>query len=116
MDHYELLAPVKLLNPEVIIIDCEFMSKPNPMIQIMCESTDNVLNATGIIEDQNETLVDTPSIGAMERFAEVLKCRLVWSDWDSLAKDERRGMRDYFRGTQKCRRTCALYPLAYDVA
>lgn len=116
MDHYGLLARVKLLKPKVIIIDSDFMSKPNPMIQITRESTDNVLNATGIIEGQDETLVGIPSVGAMERFAVVLKYRLVWSDWDSLAKDERRGMRDYFRDTQKCRRTCALYPLEDDVA
>ena len=49
MDHYGLLARIRLLKPKVIIIDSEFMSRPNPMIQIMRESTDNVLNATGII-------------------------------------------------------------------
>ena len=56
MDHYGLLARVKLLKPEVIIIDSEFMSKPNPMIQITRESTDNVLNATGIIEGSGRNL------------------------------------------------------------
>ena len=111
MDHYGLLARVKKLCPNVVIVDSEFMSKSNPMVQINRERTDNVLNATGQLEDQETTLVGIPSVGAMERFAEVLEYRIEWSNWESLASDKRRGLRDYFRETQKCRRTCALFPI-----
>ena len=112
MDHYGLLARVQRLGPKVIIIDSEFMSKPNPMIQLARERTDNVLNATGQIPGQETTLVGIPSTGAMERMAEVLGYDIVWSDWDALAKERRRGLRDYYRDTAKRRKTCALFPVS----
>ncbi|MGB7318528.1 MAG: class I SAM-dependent methyltransferase [Planktotalea sp.] len=110
-DHYGLLARIKLLQPKVIIIDSEFITKDNPMIQLARERTDNVLNATGQVPEQHETLIGIPSTGAIERMASVLNYQLVWSDWDALPQENRRGLRDYFRNTPKRRRTCALYPL-----
>ncbi len=72
MDHYGLLAKVKMLGSKVVIIDSKFISKSNPMIQLNRERTDNVLNTTGHVPNQVTTLVGIPSTGALERMASVL--------------------------------------------
>lgn len=111
MDHYGLLAKVTQLNPKVIIIDSEFITSANPVIQLVKERTDNVLNAIGQVPLQETTLIGIPSTTAMERMAEVLGFNLEWLDWDSLPIERRIGVQDYFRDKPKRRRTCALYPI-----
>ena len=112
MDHYGLLAKVSQLQPKVIIIDSEFITSPNPMIQLVKERTDNVLNAIGQVPNQETTLIGVPSTTAMERMADVLGYRTEWLDWDKIPAHERIGVQDYYRDKPKRRRTCALYPIS----
>lgn len=114
MDHYGLLAKITRLRPKLIIIDSEFITAKNPMIQIIKERTDDVLNAIGQIPNQQITLIGVPSTTAMERMAEVLGYRLEWLDWDNVPLEFRVGVPDYYRDKRKRRRTCALYPAEYD--
>ena len=111
MDHYGLLAKVTQLNPKVIIIDSEFITSNNPVIQLVKERTDNVLNAIGQVPHQETTLIGIPSTTAMERMAEVLGFNLEWLDWDKVPIERRIGIPDYYRAKPKRRRTCALYPV-----
>ena len=112
MDHYGLLARVAQLQPELILIDSEFMIDRNPMIQMVKERTDNPLNAIPHVPGQEVTLKGVPSTAAMDRMAEVLGYACGWADWDSLPFDQRDTVRDYFRDTKMRRRTCVLRPLA----
>ena len=72
MDHYGLLARVTQLEPELIVIDSEFMVDRNPIIQMVKERTDNPLNAIAQVPGQEVTMKGVPSTGAMERMADVL--------------------------------------------
>ncbi|MEP1963121.1 methyltransferase domain-containing protein [Tateyamaria sp.] len=110
MDHYGLLAKVSRLNPKVIIIDSEFITTANPMIQLVKERTDHVLNAIAQVPDQQTTLIGIPSTTAMERMANVLGYDCDWLDWDSVPKHLRIGVKDYYRKKPKRRRTCVLRP------
>jgi 2-polyprenyl-3-methyl-5-hydroxy-6-metoxy-1,4-benzoquinol methylase len=110
MDHYGLLAKVTRLNPKVIIIDSEFITATNPMIQLARERTDNVLNAIAQVPNQQTTLIGVPSTAAMERMASVLGYNHEWLDWDVIPKHLRIGVHDYYRSTPKRRRTCVLRP------
>jgi len=111
MDHYGLLAKVARLKPNLIIIDSEFITNDNPMIQISKEKTDNVLNAIGQVPAQETTLVGIPSTAALERMADVLGYKYEWMDWDCVPMKLRVGVHDYYRNKRKRRRTCVLYPL-----
>ena len=111
MDHYGLLARVARLQPELILIDSEFMIDRNPIIQMVKERTDNPLNAIAQVPGQEVTLKGVPSTAAMDRMAEVLGYGCDWADWDSLPHDQRDTVRDYFRNTKMRRRTCILRPL-----
>ena len=110
MDHYGLLARVAQLQPELIVIDSEFMQDTNPMIQMVKERTDNPLNAVAHVPGQKVTLKGVPSTGAMERMADVLGYRCDWIDWDDLPRAARGTVRDYFRTGPMRRMTCALRP------
>lgn len=111
MDHFLLLRNVVRLHPSLILIDSEFISTGNSMIQLVRERTDNALNAIPQHEDSAIAIVGIPSMGAMERMAEVLGYGCQWLDWDALPPERRRGVPDYFRDKPKRRRSCALRPL-----
>ncbi|MEJ8562322.1 class I SAM-dependent methyltransferase [Yoonia sp. GPGPB17] len=70
MDHHRLFDLIRQLRPKLIIIDSEFLNANNAVIQITGERTDNPLNAAPYFAGQEKALVGTPSVGAMERFAE----------------------------------------------
>ncbi|MEZ5911463.1 MAG: class I SAM-dependent methyltransferase [Paracoccaceae bacterium] len=110
MDHFRLLADVRRLRPKLIIIDSEFILADNPMIQLVKERTDNILNAAPQIEGQEMALKGIPSRAAMERMAEALGYDLEWLDWSALALEDRAGVQDYFREGRMRRGTCALRP------
>lgn len=52
MDHFRLFQAWRKLNPNLIIVDSEFMLKPGPVIQLVREKTDNILNAAPQFEGQ----------------------------------------------------------------
>ena len=112
MDHYGLLAKVAQLQPDLILIDSEFIMDRNPMIQMVKERTDNPLNATAQVPGQQVTVKGVPSTAAMDRMADVLGYTCDWADWDSLPHDQRDTVRDYFRDTKMRRRTCVLRPVS----
>lgn len=111
MDHYGLLARVIQLEPELIVIDSEFMVDRNPIIQMVKERTDNPLNAIAQVPGQEVTMKGVPSTGAMERMADVLGYGCTWVDWDAVPEDQRGTVRDYFRDGEMRRKTCVLRPL-----
>lgn len=110
MDHFRLLRQVTALRPDLVIIDSEFISSANPMIQLVRERTDNPLNAIPQHAGQETAIVGIPSTVAVERIAEALNYRCDWLDWDALPPEKRRGVRDYFRAEKKRRRSCVLRP------
>jgi len=110
MDHFRLLQLVKELQPKLIIVDSDFMDRSFPMIQMQRERTFNILNAAPQFEGQEYTMVGYPSFKALEMMADVLGYDTVWMDWNSVPKDQRKGIWDYYRDTGKRRGTCALIP------
>ena len=110
MDHYRLLVAIRKLDPEVIIIDSEFCLAGWPMVKLIKEDTENILNATAYYEGQKEVTKGIPSFSAMEKMAETLDYNIQWSDWNSLAEDDRHGVSDYYRSENIRRGTCVLTP------
>jgi hypothetical protein len=113
-DHLRLLRLIRDLRPRLVIIDSEFALRPNPVILLKREDVQNPLNAPPQIDGQARAIVGIPSFAAMEMMADALDYSLIWSDWDSLPMDQRKGVADYFRpkGEAKRRATCALRPRA----
>ena len=105
-----LFQLARKLKPKLIIVDSEFILRDAPMIQLVRERTDNILNATPQIEGQEVAIKGIPSFAAMEVMADVLGYDTHWSDWNSLPKGKRDGVGDYFRETRMRRATCALVP------
>lgn len=110
MDHFLLIKLITSLRPKLIIIDSEFISVPNPMIQLVRERTDNPLNAAEQRAGQEIAIAGVPSIGAMEAMADVLDYTCEWSNWDQVPVTARIGLSDYYRDAKKRRRTCVLRP------
>lgn len=110
MDHFRLFQLARKLKPKLIIVDSEFMLRDGPMIQLVRERTDNILNAAPQVEGQEVAIKGVPSFAAMEVIADVLGYDVLWSDWDSLPKGKRGGVGDYFREAKMRRATCALVP------
>jgi 2-polyprenyl-3-methyl-5-hydroxy-6-metoxy-1,4-benzoquinol methylase len=111
MDHFRLFQALRKLGPKLVIVDSEFMRRPGPMIQLVKERTDNVLNAAPQIEGQKVAVKGVPSFKAMEVMAEVLDYRIDWVDWEAVPEGRRKGVMDYYRETDMRRGTCALRPL-----
>lgn len=111
MDHFRLFQALRRLRPKLVIVDSEFMRRPGPMIQLVKERTDNVLNAAPQIAGQKVAVKGIPSFRAMEVIAEVLEYKIEWIDWDSVPEHRRKGVMDYYRDTDMRRGTCALRPL-----
>lgn len=116
MDHFLLLRRITALHPRLVIVDSEFISQRNPMIQIVRERTDNPLNAIPRRPGQEVAIKGVPSTGAMEAIADELEYSCDWLDWERVPPAERRGLGDYFRDTNKRRRTCALRPRGHQGA
>lgn len=110
MDHFRLLRLMMALRPKMILIDSEFVIRGGPVIQMMRERTDKVLNAAPQIEGQHVAVKGIPSHKAMETMTDVLGWRCEWLDWTQLPKDKRRGVRDYFRTEEMRRGSCVLRP------
>jgi|TARA_R110000787_G_scaffold42880_2_gene105152 hypothetical protein len=64
----------------LIVIGSEFVLDRNPMIQMVKERTDNVLNAIAHVPGQEVTIKGVPSTGAMERMADLLGYGCSWAD------------------------------------
>lgn len=111
MDHFRLFQLIRRLSPRLVIVDSEFMTRPAPMIQLVRERTDNVLNAIPQVEGQEIAIKGVPSYAAMEAIAEALGYGVTWIDWQDLPEGSRMGVRDYFRTTNMCRASCVLRPL-----
>lgn len=112
MDHMRLLRLIRRIGPKLVIIDSEFSQRPQPVLVLKTESTDNPLNAPPLLDGQARALVAIPSLSAMQMMAAALDYDLVWSDWERLAPADRAGVQDYFRPVSagKKRATCALRP------
>lgn len=108
MDHFRLLSLARRLGARLIIIDSEFITLDNAMIQVLREAVDNPLNAVTEVGGQTHTVVGVPSLRATEFMAEALGLDLVWLDHAMILGPDRRGMRDYFRDGRKVRHVCAL--------
>lgn len=108
MDHFRLLSLARRLGPRLIIIDSEFITLDNAMIQVLKEAVDNPLNAVTEVDGQSHTVVGVPSLRATDFMAEALDLDLVWLDHGLILGADRRGMRDYFRDGRKVRHVCAL--------
>lgn len=112
MDHFRLLRQARAIGARLIIIDSEFITATNPMIQLVRERTDNRLNGAPQMPGQERAVIGIPSTAAMDRMADALGMRCDWIDWDQLPEARRVGVGDYFRTEAKRRRTCALRPNA----
>lgn len=110
MDHFRLLSLLKQLRPLIIIIDSEFITLDNAMIQVLQEETSNPLNATTDAPGLTHTVVGIPSRRATGFMAQALDLETTWLDHDLILGDDRTGMRDYFRDGRKARGTCVLSP------
>lgn len=108
MDHLRLLSLAKQLEPEIIIIDSEFIVVDNAMIQLLREEVSNPLNAVPASAGQSHTVVGVPSRRATEFMAEALDMDIAWIDHALILGDDTTGMKDYFRDGRKVRGTCAL--------
>lgn len=106
MDHFRLFQQLRQLKPKLVIVDSEFMLRPGPVIQLIRERTDNILNAAEQYEGQEVAVKGVPSFVAMEVMADCLNYDIEWLDWDML--EDRVAVMDYFRPENMRRGTCAL--------
>jgi hypothetical protein len=81
------------------------------MVMLVFELTSKVLNAIPQYEGQEPTIKAITCYKAMLRMAEALDYSCDWLDWNSRAKDDRRGLLDYYRETDMRRGTCLLRPI-----
>lgn len=105
-----LLKQVRMLTPKLVILDSEFVLRPSPVIQLVKERTDNILNATPQYEGQEQAVKGVPSLQAMELMAAGSGYDLDWVPLDHIPKSGRRGIKDYFKTDTACRATCVLRP------
>lgn len=112
LDHFRLLRLIRAVEPGLVIIDSEFMTAKNPVIQLTQERTELNINAAPQIEGQEKALIGIPSFRAVEKMALVLGYDCAWIDVAAVLGEDRAGMGDYFRTGGKRRGTCALTPMA----
>ena len=110
-DHHRLLRLVRALEPRLVVVDSEFIVRPNPMVQFVRERTDQPLNTVPHREGQGVTLVGVPSHGFVVAAAETLGWAIEWADWSGIDRSNRDLLPDYFREGPKRRGTCYLRPL-----
>ena len=108
MDHYGLLKLVHALSPKLIIIDSDFLNRPQPLIRLL-ESTDKFLNSIAHVAGQDAAPVGAPSRSAMDLMANSLGYSTEWANWDALPRAQRGGLKEYFDQDElKSRDTVAL--------
>lgn len=110
MDHFWLLKQLRRLQPELMIIDSEFLLLPGAMMVFARERVDTPLNAIAQTAGQTESMVGVPSFIAMEVMADVLGFDLTWLDWNTVPEGQRGNVQDYFRPENRRRATCLLRP------
>ena len=112
MDHYRLLRLIARLQPELVIIDSEWMIHDAPLIRVVLEDTRKILNAIPGGTDQVMAPKGVPTRKALEVMTTGLGYRTEWVDWECLPQRERAGLSDYFRTPPSVNRrgTCALRP------
>lgn len=110
MDHVRVMRLVHALKPRLVIVDSEFMLRPNPMIQLATERTDKDLNAYPAFPGQTRAVIGTPSKKAMEAIAASFDFTTEWIDAEALFGDDRVGVQDYFREGLRRRAACRLRP------
>ena len=110
MDHFRLLSLIRRLGPGLIIIDSEFITLDNAMIQVLREDVSNPLNAVSDVSGITHTVVGVPSRRATRFMAEALGLELNWVDHESILGEDRQAVQDYFRDGRKARATCSLTP------
>lgn len=110
MDHFRLLRAVHGLRPRMVIIDGEFVDRPNPVIQMAREDPSKVLNATPQTAGKGLAVIGIPSFRALEEMADALGYVVEWLDWTMLPEQARHGVGDYFRDTGMRRASCIMRP------
>ncbi|MDP5216705.1 class I SAM-dependent methyltransferase [Ruegeria sp. 2205SS24-7] len=120
VDHFRLLDLVRSLGPKLIIIDSEFVQRSRPMICLNKENTSHDLNAIAGKFGERFAATGTPTFSAMNLMAKSIGCSIEWVDWNDLAKDQRAGVKDYYEGVNRQKKskmpfmvkraTCALRP------
>jgi len=109
MDHYRLLRLVHALSPELIIIDSDFLNRPQPLIRLRLESTDKSMNSIAHVAGQDAAPVGAPSRSAMDLMANSLGYSTEWANWDTLPPAQRGGLKEYFTQDEwRSRDTVAL--------
>ena len=111
LDHGRLISLLRAHQPKLVIIDSEFMTQANPMIQLSREKTEKHLNAAPAFDGQTTAVIGTPSRMALEILAESYDLATTWIDAKALFGTDRSGVQDYFRQGNKRRATCHLRPI-----
>lgn len=110
MDHHRLFVLLKALKPKLMIVDSDFMARNFPMVKLIKERTDNILNTAAHFEGQEYSMAGILSHNALEAIADTLGYTTTWSDWSRVPPDQRTGLEDYFTNDPRCRATCAIRP------
>lgn len=112
MDHYRLLRLIAGLQPDLVIIDSEWMIHDGPLIRVVLEDTRKILNAIPYDGDHVMTPKGVPTRKALEMMASTLGYGAEWVDWELLPQAERAKLPDYFRTPPSVNRrgTCVLRP------
>jgi hypothetical protein len=112
MDHYRLLQLAAGLSPPLIVIDSVFLNRPQPLIRLAVEATDDKFNAIAQRDGQALAPFGIPSPSAVDLMASSLGYTTTWADWSSLPRGRRGGLKEYFdRDRPKYRATVALRPI-----
>jgi hypothetical protein len=107
MDHYRLLRLVGRLKPGLVIIDSEFMTADQPVIQLVLENPEKDVCSVAT-EGEKRIPIGIPSSKALEMMAASLEFDVQWQGWESVPSEERGPVSDYFSTGPKLRRTCFL--------
>ena len=113
MDHYRLLKQVQALHPRLVIIYSEFLNRPQPLIKLALEPTDDQFNSISHAEGQAMAPIGIPSRSAVDLMANSLGYTTTWSDWSAVPRRRRKGLKEYSDSDNwKSRDTVALRPTA----
>ncbi|MGB0799637.1 MAG: hypothetical protein ACPGRD_10010, partial [Planktomarina sp.] len=114
-EHYELLALLKQLRPNLILIDSQFMLAKAPMVQFALEDPEKDLNSISRSHGQDRTMIGTPSRRWMDMAASTLGYDTHWANWTELPEERRASVVDYYRMKFKRRDTVALCPQSPEI-
>ncbi len=108
MDHFHLLKLIYQLRPSLIIVDSLFLTEDAPIIRLETENTDHHLAAIPQVKNQKKAVIGVVSRRALELMAASLDFEVHWLDWDTVPKDRRTALEDYYQPGGSRRFTCAL--------